>query len=129
MATEDRTLPETIERARQLADRMAKAAAGRDGDINAEMPLALFVDISSLLQRLSDEATVAKGGQGRSERALQRIADLDIRSAQSLLEMNAWKRIAGELQGIAQEALGTPTQPVRRVIEGGDGDGAGDSRG
>lgn len=124
-ATQERSLPETIERARQLADRMAQAAAGRDGNISAEMPLSLFVDISSLLQQLSDEATDRKGGQGRSERALQRIADLDIRSAQLLLEMNAWKRIVGELQAIAQDALGQPTRPTRYAPDGDGRDDAG----
>ncbi|WP_076072130.1 hypothetical protein [Sphingomonas montana] len=92
---------------------MTEAARGRDENVNAEMPIALFVDISALLERLSNEVVDRKPGENRHERALQRIADLDIRSASLLLEMNAWKRIVAELQAIAQDTLGQPRRPAR----------------
>jgi hypothetical protein len=114
--TDERPLPETLERARHIAGQMAKAAEGRDENTNAEMPLALFVDISAMLRRLSDEIANRTVDPGVEAKALQRIADLDIRSATMLLEMNAWKRIAGELQAIAQETLGRPRKPSRYVV-------------
>jgi hypothetical protein len=48
--------------------------------------------------------------------SLHRIANLQVRGAAELLERGDWKRIASELQAVAQEALGTPstTRPAHR---------------
>ena len=94
-----------IDRARTTARQMAKAAAGRETTVNAEMPLSLFFDISKMLEQLADAATLPSRPD-RETAALRRIAELDIRSGSELLELGAWKRIASELQAIAQEALG-----------------------
>lgn len=106
MGTATAAVDELVDRAKIISRQMAEAASGREQTANAQMPLDLFITISDVLGRLAIEVEGHKILPSIETRALTRIADLDIRGATELLELGAWKRIAAELQTIAQETLG-----------------------
>ena len=114
--TADDEKADTVAEATSLACKMIEAAAERDPDTNVQMPLVLFSRIAQILHELAaDQAPPSpRPAQEKQQAALDRIANLDIRGARELLELGAWKKIASELQAIAQEATNRPRAPFAR---------------
>ncbi|MFW2828661.1 hypothetical protein [Sphingomonas sp. ID0503] len=104
--------------ARQAAAGMSAAAKGKPEEAALESDVRTFNGIAQMLEGLSKEVDERDKMIEKLKRMHHRIAELEIRGAAELFEKNDWRKIAGELQAIAQEALniaeGRPTTKRER---------------
>ncbi len=87
------------------AVKMREAVRGHSKEAVAHATAGSLDAIASMLEALTTDIKRRRAQHARLVTALRRIADLEIRSAGELLERGDWKRIAGELQAIANEAI------------------------
>lgn len=108
---DDNRLLALVSAATKTADGIGKVAGDKPDKTPLKSDAHTFRGIAALLNRLSSEARANSETATRLSRTLQRIADLEVRGATELIERNDWKKMVGELQAIAQDALaggGTP---------------------
>ena len=92
--------------AAQALRALSDATDGKAPDTSAGTTVETLKRLSDLIASLSGQLTASIGIQRDQMRALERIANLKIRSATELVERNDWKAVAAELQAIATDSLG-----------------------
>lgn len=102
-----------VEAAHSTAKRMAATAEGKPETTAFNLPMNSFKGVAGMLEQLSARIAAQQQLLAARTAALDRIAHLEIRGATELLELRAWRRIADELQAIAQDAIGEPRAPRR----------------
>lgn len=105
MQTEALSLDELVKKADAVAKGLHSVADGRPADALTQSNVGTFLTVATMIDALSKAATRPNPNAVRWERALHRIANLEVRGAARLLERQEWARIAIELQAIAQEGI------------------------
>ena len=83
---------------------LKQVTSGKAADDQAGTNVRTLQQLTEILERMSGELSNRRAS-GRFETALERIAALKVRSASELIEQGKWKKLAEELQAIAQSAL------------------------
>ena len=99
--SEDRLL----ELAGQAASRMKQASEGKDAKHVTRSDAGSIGAVAAMLETLVAALVERRAEDRRRTTALERIANLRVRSAVELLEKRDWKKLSAELQAIAEEAL------------------------
>lgn len=94
-----------IQTAASATSVLKQVISGKAEEDHAETNVRTLQQLTNILERLSGELTSRHRTGGRHETALERIAELKVRSASELIEQGKWKKLAEELQSIAQSAL------------------------
>lgn len=105
MQVEALTLDELLKKAGAVARSLRGVTDGKPPEERTQSNVETFAAMASMLEALSQAATRPRADAQRWNRALNRIANLEVRNAVELLERQQWSRIAIELQAIAQEAV------------------------
>jgi len=100
----DTGLIELVAKARKAADGMRQVATGKAPDAETRSDAKSFARLADMLTSLSTAAADNEARLADALGALDRIANLKIRGASSLLGGSDWKKVSSELQAIAQEA-------------------------
>ncbi len=118
-----KSLSELTALAQAATAQMRTTVEGVGQDEVVRMSSGSFAAITALLGQLAVAAATRDGDAASRDRALSRIARLDIRGGRELVELGAWKKIAEEFQAIAQEAVNGPgaAKPDRRREAAGAG--------
>ena len=107
---EDR-LGALVSAATRTAEGIGKVAGDKPDKTPLKSDANTFRGIATILNTLSAEARAGSDSCAQLRRTLQRIAMLEVRGATELIERGDWKKIVGELQSIAQDALGGGGRP------------------
>jgi hypothetical protein len=83
---------------------LRQVTSGKDAEDHAGTNVRTLQQLTEILERMADELA-SRRASDRHEAALERIAGLKVRSAGELIEHGKWKKLAEELQSIAQSAL------------------------
>jgi hypothetical protein len=85
---------------------LTDATVGKAPEDSAGTTVETLTRLSDLIASLSAQLVTSKALQRDQTRALERIANLKIRSAAQLVEREDWKAVTAELQAIATDMLG-----------------------
>lgn len=107
ISTDPALLNKITAQAAEMAAGLRGVAEGKEPTTVTHSDARTFANLASMLSTLALVVSEAKADVDRRTVALDRVANLRIRDATGLLEKQDWKKIATELQSIAQEALGT----------------------
>ena len=94
-----------VNAAREAARGMGRIAADKPDDALLKTNAHTLRSVAGILTGLATEMGRIAPPAEKMARALDRIASLQVRGAAELLEHSDWKKIASELQAIAQDAL------------------------
>ena len=83
---------------------LKQVTSGKAAEDHAETNVRTLQQLTEILERMTGELT-SRRASDRFQTALDRIAHLKVRSASELIEQGKWKKLADELQAIAQSAL------------------------
>jgi hypothetical protein len=116
MTTPENRLNALVAAAAEAARGMGEVAGSKPNETPLRSDARTFRGLATMLTGLVEEARRRDQRLDALGASLHRIANLQVRGAAELLERGDWKRIASELQAVAQEALGTPstTRPAHR---------------
>lgn len=104
-ATATTNVDTLIQTASSATSVLKQATSGKAAEDHAETNVRTLQQLTELLEGLSGELASRRRAGDRLETALDRIATLKVRSASELIEQGKWKKLAEELQAIAQNAL------------------------
>lgn len=99
--------------AREAARGMGRIAADKPDETLLKTNAHTLRSVAGILTGLAAEMSRRPSTAERAHRALERIAALQIRGGAELLEHGDWKKIASELQAIAQDALSAKSSTPR----------------
>jgi hypothetical protein len=94
-----------IRAAAEAARGMGAAAGEKPNEAPVQSDARTFRGLATMLTGLSEEADRRERQLSTMSASLSRIACLQVRGATELIERGDWRRLAGELQTIAQEAI------------------------
>lgn len=83
---------------------LKQVTSGKAADDQAGTNVRTLQQLTEILERMTGELSNRRAND-RFGAALERIAGLQVRSAGELIEQGKWKKLAEELQSIAQSAL------------------------
>ena len=83
---------------------LRQVTSGKAADTPAGTTVHTLQQLGEILERMGRELAERRRVGARHEAALDRIAGLKVRSAGELIEQGRWKKLAEELQEIAQSA-------------------------
>lgn len=83
---------------------LKQVTSGKAAEDHAGTTVRTLQQLTEILERMMGELSNRRASD-RFETALERIAALKVRSASELIEQGKWKKLAEELQSIAQSAL------------------------
>lgn len=102
----------------KLADRavkgMKEASDGKEPDAVTETNAKTFANLASIMENLITVARRDQASRSQMAAALDRIANLKVRSASELLEQKRWEKLLTEVQAIAQDAVVAPAANLSR---------------
>jgi hypothetical protein len=104
MAEQDR-FDMLVAAASEAARGIGEVAGAKPNEAPLQSDARTFRGIATMLTGLCAEASQREEKVCALTAKLRRIANLEVRGAGELIEQGNWKRIASELQAIAQEAL------------------------
>ncbi len=102
--TDDRVML-LVEKATKAAADMRRTVEGKPPEQNLGTNAASLSVLAAMLSDLSADVVQRRDRDRDHEAALSRIANLKVRGAAELIEQGNWKKLASELQAIAQEAV------------------------
>ncbi|HEU0066959.1 MAG TPA: hypothetical protein VFQ57_06935 [Sphingomonas sp.] len=94
-----------IATASSAATVLRQVTTGKGAEDHAETNVRTLTQLTEIVESLAAQLKERQKSGDRLEVALQRVAGLKVRSANELVEQGNWKKLAGELQSIAQSAL------------------------
>jgi hypothetical protein len=81
---------------------------GQEPDAPVPTNVSSLTDMRSVIEALVADLRRMQGDRDRLRGRLARIARLELRGARDLIETQNWKRVADEMQAIAETALTKP---------------------
>ena len=84
---------------------LRQVTSGKAADTQAGTNVRTLQQLGEILERMAAELSERRRAGARHQAALDRIATLKVRSAGELIEQGRWKKLAEELQAIAQSAI------------------------
>ena len=95
---------ELASQAAQAAEKMRHVESGKVPEAPLNSNAASLVAVANILTALSDYARQRNGNIEWATKALDRMANLEVRRAKQLVQDGEWKKLCEELQSLAQEA-------------------------
>jgi len=92
--------------ATKVAAQLNAVAANKAPEEPTHSNARSFGAVAQLLSQLASLMSAQQAETARLHAALDRIANLKVRAAESLLERQDWKALTVELQAIAQDTIG-----------------------
>lgn len=112
----DAQVTKLVKTARMAAVGLAKVAAAKPDATELKSDANTFRGTARVLAALSDAVTDRDNEVAALRGKLQRIATLQVRGGQQLVQSSDWRAIVEELQALAQEAITPGTaKPERRT--------------
>jgi Ser/Thr protein kinase RdoA (MazF antagonist) len=100
-----RSVDELVVMAGRAAEGMLKVATGKEPQEATHSNAATFTAVGEMLNEMAAAARQQQATNKDLLAFMERIANLKVRGASELIERGEWKKIANELQAVAQEAL------------------------
>lgn len=94
-----------VQAATKTAEGMGAVAAGKADETPLQSDARTFRGIATMLSGLSSEARKRDQSVAQLRRVLQRIAMLEVRGGQELVEAGDWKGLVEEVQAMAHDVL------------------------
>jgi hypothetical protein len=101
----DAQVTKLVKTARMAAVGLAKVAAAKPDGTELKSDANTFRGTARVLAALSDAVTARDAEVAELRGKLQRIAALQVRGGQQLVQTGDWRAIVEELQALAQEAI------------------------
>jgi hypothetical protein len=101
----DAQVTKLVKTARMAAVGLAKVAAAKPDATELKSDANTFRGTARVLAALSDAITERDNEAAALRAKLQRIATLQVRGGQQLIQAGNWRAVVDELQALAQEAL------------------------
>ncbi len=99
------TIEQLLATAAQAGASMKESLAGRPLTDMVNTNIATLAGLIQLIDGLAGHVQARRATADVRDMALSRIANLGIRGGTELVEQGNWRKIAGELQAIAESAL------------------------
>ncbi len=96
---------EVIALAERAVAEMKEASEGKPPETVTETNAQTFANLAGIMESLVGVERKDQVAREKMTSALDRIANLKVRSATELLEQKNWERLLAEVQAIAQDAL------------------------
>ena len=105
MTIDREKVAEVINLAERAVRGMKEACGGKPPETITETNAKTFANLAGIMENLVTVTRQDQADRTRMLGALERIANLKVRSATELLEQKNWQKLLTEVQAIAQETL------------------------